>query len=267
MQPNAVRPEPAALQRVQRAFAAHIRDAAAPAPDDVTARRMALYRELFYNNIEQALANAYPVLRSLYAEADWHALVSDFFARHRCRSPLFGELPHEFLHYLQDERSVQEGDAPYLLELAHYEWVELALALADDTLPEAEPAGDLLDGVPLPSPLAWNLSYHYPVHTIGPDNPAPPARTTQLLVYRDEGDTVRFLEINLITARLLLRLEVDPHTSGRQQLEALAREIDHPDPDQLIAAGREILEDLRRRGVLLGTRPHSDKENRHATDH
>jgi hypothetical protein len=55
--------------------------------------------------------------------------------------------------------ATQGDSAPWLHELAHYEWVELALQIADDDLPPHDPDGDLLAGKPVPSPLAWALAY------------------------------------------------------------------------------------------------------------
>ena len=50
----------------QYEFAAHIRDPEhKPAPDDIEDRRMGIYRELFYNNVEGFLSNSFPVLRKL----------------------------------------------------------------------------------------------------------------------------------------------------------------------------------------------------------
>ena len=80
--------------------------------------------------------------------AAWHALVHDFYRDHRCSTPLFPELPREFIQYLQ-ARDAGAGDPPWLLELAHYEWVELALDLSeasDQDTPHL-PDGDLLDAV------------------------------------------------------------------------------------------------------------------------
>ena len=59
---------------------------------------------------------------------------------HRCRTPYFSQLGEEFIGWLQDGYRAEEGDPPFLLELAHYEWVELALSLAEapvETLPQA----------------------------------------------------------------------------------------------------------------------------------
>ena len=123
--------KPPFMQR-QYEFAAHIRDPDnQPAPDDIEDRRMGIYRELFYNNVEGFLSSSFPVLRKLMDDASWHAMARDFYARHRCHSPLFLEIPREFLNYLQHERIDQADDLPFLWELAHYEWVELALSVAD----------------------------------------------------------------------------------------------------------------------------------------
>ena len=47
---------PDTLADRQRAFAAHLRDPSNPAPPGIEARRMAVYRDLFYNAIEGLLA-------------------------------------------------------------------------------------------------------------------------------------------------------------------------------------------------------------------
>ena len=58
------------------------------------------------------------------------------------------------------ERQAGSDDPPFLLELAHYEWVELALDIAEQELPERVDisAEQLLAGRPLISPLAWPLT-------------------------------------------------------------------------------------------------------------
>ena len=62
-----------AFQRVQYRFAAHLRDPKRnPAPRGIEPRRMKIYRELFYNNVEGFLANAFPVLRRITPDARWH---------------------------------------------------------------------------------------------------------------------------------------------------------------------------------------------------
>jgi hypothetical protein len=248
------------FQRQQYRFTAHIRDPQRqPVPDDIEDRRMAIYRELFYNNVEDFMADSFPVLRQILADRDWHALIRDYFSRHRARTPLFPEMPREFLHYLETEHQPGPADPPFLLELAHYEWVELALSMA-----EAEPVpadldlrGDLLEQHPVVSDLAWLLQYRYPVHQISPTNQprSAPQQATLLLVYRDPNDDIGFMEINPVTARLLQLLDEHPEHSGRTILQNIATELQHAEPEQVVQGGLEILEDLRRRHIIPGTRP------------
>lgn len=254
------------FQQRQLAFAAHIRDPQhAARPADVPEPRMAVYRELIYNNLDSFLADTLPVLHGILAAERWHALVRDFLVRHRAHSPYFLDIPREFLSYLDAERVEHPDDPPFMRELAHYEWVELALSV-DDREPDSaglDPGmidrdGDLLERHPLLSPLAWPLQYSFPVHRIGKDfQPAEaPGTPTFLLAYRDAEDTIRFLELNPVSARLIGLLAEhadDDAYTGRQALAAITAELQHPQPEQVVAHGLELLRDWRARGILLGT--------------
>lgn len=249
-----------AFIRTQLQFAAHVRDPGRnPPPPGIDDRRMAVYRRLIYNNLERFIASGFPVLRSLYNDAHWEAMIRDFLARHRCQSPLFPELYREFLHYLEHERSAQPCDPPFLLELAYYEWVELALYLSDVEPGQvaADPDGDLLTGVPVLSPLAWLLACRYPVHTISPEyRPHEPgAELTYLVVYRNADDEIGFVEINPPTARLLTLIRDSNPPSGEAALRQVADELTLADPEVVVRGGAQTLAELRSRGILLGTRP------------
>lgn len=242
--------------RRQYAFAAHIRDPEhQPPPADVEDRRMAIYRDLFYNNVEGFLAGTFPVLREIHADDDWHAMVRDYFIHHQSRTPLFLEIPREFLTWLHDERTAHDDDLPFLYELAHYEWVELALSVSEDTadMSVIDPDGDLLAGAPALSPLAWHLAYEYAVHRIGPEHMPDAPETTYLVVHRDTDDEVGFIEINPVTKRLLELIEANDSASGRALLEQIAAELSHPDPQVVVNGGHDILQDLRARGIIPGT--------------
>ena len=247
------------FQQAQYQFAAHLRDPEKnSAPADIENRRMQIYRELFYNNIEDFLANAFPVLRKISSDDIWHARVRDFYARHQCHDPIFHRVAAEFLAFLENGRGEHPDDPPFIRELCHYEWVELALSVSElELTPElANPNGDLLAGRPLVSPLAWTLSYEWPVHRIGPDAipDVPDAQPTYLIVNRNRQDEVKFMEINAVTARLMQLLEEDAESSGAQLMAQIARELNHPQPQTVIDAGAGILRDLRERDILLGTR-------------
>jgi len=245
--------------RQQYAFAAHIRDPEhQPAPADVEDRRMAIYRELFYSNIEGFLSNSFPVLRTLHDDDHWHALVREFYSQHHAQTPLFLEIPREFLLWLESRHGNYPDDMPFLYELAHYEWAELALSISETSCDAADidPEGDLLSGIPVLSPLAWHLSYRYPVHEISPDRrPQQPGdEPTYLVVYRDRNDDMGFLLINPVTKRLLELIDADKGESGEQLLRRIAKEMSHPQPAVVIDGGIGILKGLTEKDIILGTK-------------
>jgi hypothetical protein len=255
----------ASFQEIQYALAAHIRDPqAAAAPEGIEDRRLAIYRDLFFNNLRDLLGRGFPVLRKIVGPEGWDGLIREFMVQHRCRTPLFLELPREFLTWLREQRKPGPDDPPFLAELAHYEWVELALTVDERILSAVtvDPDGDLIEGVPVVSPLAWSLAYRFPVHRVSPDfRPAvPDAEPTRLIVVRDRKHQIGFLEINAVTARLLELLRgadsgAEPRLTGRAALERVALELSHPNPAAVVAGGRDLLESLRGRDVVLGTRP------------
>jgi hypothetical protein len=248
------------FQTLQRAFTARIRDPERNAvPADIEPRRMKIYDELFFNNVSSLLAGTFPVVHEVLGRTRWDALMRDFLIRHRAHTPLFPELPQELLAFLQGPRAGHADDPPFLLELAHYEWVELALQIAPEEpkLGAVDRDGDLLAGRPVVNPLAWSLGYSFPVHTIDASNqPAADAtRPTFLVVHRGLDDEVRFMEINAVTARLLDLLAVeDDARSGREFLLAIAEDLQHPDPEVVVQGGAATLALLRERDIVLGTR-------------
>ena len=251
------------LRDLQTDFAAHIRDPERHAkPSGIEDRRMKIYRELFFSNVSSMLSSNFPVLRTLYEDGDWQRLIREFYSEHRCQTPLFPELPKDFLRYLQDSRGFREGDPPFLLELAHYEWVELALQLDERELEDerADPEGDLLDGIPVLSPLAWPLSYRFPVHRIQPglQPEDAPEEATHLLVYRNREDDVKFMQLNDVTRYFLELLQAGGNRSGRELLLDVAAAISHPEPERMLPAGEQLLTDLRQKDILLGTRENED---------
>lgn len=250
----AERPE---FQRRQYEFAAHIRDPQAnPAPPDIEDRRMAIYRELFYNNLLNLLGSTFPVLKKIHGRDHWRRLVRRFMAEHRSVTPYFLEIPREFVNFLESEYQPDDEDFPFLAELAHYEWAELALSVSEESneAADVDPEGDLLTGIPVKSRLAWLCAYQYPVHRISetytPDEA--PETPTFLVVYRKHDDELGFTELNPVTARLLERIGENRKLSGQELLAALADEIGYSDPAALIEHGVAALRDLRAAEIIIG---------------
>ena len=81
------------FQRVQFEFAGHIRNPLSnSAPEGIEDRRLAIYRNLFFNNIESFIANGFPILKSITDTDRWVSLVRDFVHRHQSQSILLGHL-------------------------------------------------------------------------------------------------------------------------------------------------------------------------------
>lgn len=245
------------FQRKQYEFAAHIRDPdSAPAPENIEDRRMAVYRELFYNNLLKLLSGTFPVLKKLHSKDKWRTMIRQFMVHHRAQTPYFLQVPKEFLSFLETEYEMSEDDFPFLLELAHYEWVELAVSVSelDNHDLDVDPGGDMLAGIPVKSKLAEAYAYHYPVHRISadfiPGEPGP--HPTYLVVYRQANDDLGFMELNPVTARLLELIQNNSGATGRELLLQLAEEISYPDPEALIAHGATALQEMRNAEILLG---------------
>ncbi|NKB38243.1 MAG: DUF2063 domain-containing protein [Gammaproteobacteria bacterium] len=247
------------FREIQYQFTRHIRDPQnAPAPEDIEDRRMQIYRDLLFNNIEDFLAKGFPVLRKILSDDKWEAMTRDYFKNHQARTPLFPKMTQEFLQYLNNEREVQSDDYPFMNELAHYEWLELAIAIDTRELDDdkVDRDGNLLSANPVLSPLAWPFVYHYPVHRISPDflPKQPPQQPSYLVVYRDRQDEVGFLELNPVSARLIEVLQNDTERSGEAILLDIAEQIQHPQPQVVVNGGRDILQGMQEKDIILGSR-------------
>ena len=248
------------FKQAQYDFAAHIRDPKKnPKPHDVEERRMKIYNELFFNNVEDFISNTYPVLKEVMPDNEWDEMMRDYFCNHLSHTPLFPEMPREFLKYLENERN-NKNDPAFIKELAHYEWIELALMTSDldeninwNEIDSSEDA-DLLNRQPIMSPLAWPLSYQYPVQQISEDfiPQEALAQPVYLLIYRDTNDEVHFMELNPVTALLIQMINDDNNLTTKEMLVNIAEQMNHPDANVVIEGGYQIIQDLKNRHVILG---------------
>lgn len=247
------------FKEVQYEFTAHLRDPDKnPAPAEIEDRRLEIYRGLLFRNVQGFLASGFPVTRKLYNDDNWHKMVRDFFSNHRSHSPYFRDISKEFLIYLNEERSPQPEDPSFLLELTHYEWLEIMLSFIDTeiNLKDINQEGNLLKQIPVMSPLAQLNRYDYPVHKIKPDfqPKAAPEQPTFILVYRDQKDKVGFMEMNPMTARLVELMASNETQTGEEILLTIANEIPSLSQDVILHGGHTTLTQLREKDIVLGTK-------------
>lgn len=243
------------FQAKQAEFAGYIRNPRRSAmPADVPTGRMQAYRELFFNNVDSFLASNFPVLRTLLDDHRWQALAEDFYASHSCSTPYFCEIAEEFLDYLQHQRQ-QPDDYPFLLELAHYEWVEMALSIAQDQPVFGDElfAREVMQRPLSLSPVAWPLIYRFPVQKICREYLPlqAPEQATYLIVYRDAEDEVHFMQSSGLVFGLLQTIEQQPGILGREALQQLAAQLAQFSEQQLLEFGAPSLQELARKGIVI----------------
>ena len=242
------------FQLVQQAFIAHIKDPSQnPRPADVAPERMVVYNELFFNNVQGFVSSAFPVLRSLYSAEQWQALNRLFFCQYQCTSPYFLHIAEHFLHFLQQDYTLQATDPQFMLELAHYEWAELYLATKQVDEREVLVAADEVtsSGLGL-TERAMILAYPYPVHTISSDNQPKAAGEVQCyLLYRNQDDDVKFVLVNQITAALLQTLQQQPGATLKQLVQSLSALLPQFSHEQLLQGAEDIMRNFAAKGVLV----------------
>ena len=127
----------------------------------------------------------------------------------------------------------------------------MALDVSEVSIPLASsyPAVPLLSK-PRVSPLAMCLSYQYPVHKISPRyQPSTPV-PSQLIVYRNRDDKVRFMAANTMTLRLVYLLQTNTQANLGDQLHLIAAELQHNDPESLFNEAQSLVEELFKLDIL-----------------
>ena len=179
------------LAKMQRAFAKDIRTDGHESFGEEPGLK--IYRELFFNSVCGFLDGTFPVSRDAVGDERWMEYSRSFFRDHQATSPLFLEISEEFLAWLVTQQDILD-EFPYLAELAHYEWLELAVDVMDVDGFRVEADGPFDPDSPVSiNPASIAACYQYPVHQISGFEPEVVEQMSGFVVYRDEADKVRFI--------------------------------------------------------------------------
>lgn len=225
-------------------------------PEGLDTRRLGVYRDLVFNNIESFLGSGYPILKTILGEY-WPSLVREFIADYRAQTPYFTQLAKAFFQFLQGRQAT--GDEPgYLLELAHHELQEIELIYRES---ESVHAIDTVfsDAKLALSSLAEMSQYRYPVHEIGlhflPDTV--PDTPTYLLVYRNAENTIVFMQLSDLAFQVLSLISQHPGSTGgywmRSLVDGMRRPVTLLQKKVFIENGLALLKQLFELGVLYAT--------------
>ncbi|HIM95247.1 MAG TPA: hypothetical protein EYM53_01345 [Gammaproteobacteria bacterium] len=156
--------------------------------------------------------------------------------------------------FLANDYEMQSDDPAFMFELAHYEWVELDVSVAQEVAQEVKLSAHKVTSSPLYlSSFARNLSYSFPVHTISVDNQPsePTAQASYFVVYRDSDDEVQFLSTNAMTALLLNIIESKPGADLNDVCQAVAEHAPQFSQEQLYQGALNTLRAMAERGVVV----------------
>lgn len=235
-------------QNFQADFGRYLRDPQKEAlPSGVIPRRAKVYEDLLFNNVCGFINTCFPICKSLTAEQEWLPLSRGFFRDWRCRSPRFNDIPKEFLDYLVSDIS-PDISYPWFIQLAHYEWVELAVDTFDDSGLEQD-VSDNKKRIRT-NPSLHNLIYDWPVHQISSEFLPKEQKQTFLLVYRTTENEVNFTEINAATSALINLFE-QGYTTSEDVLSELASQMNIPVNDSFRAFGLDMINQLLTQGILI----------------
>lgn len=238
------------FQQYQATFTAHLRNPDQNAkPDKTSARRMAIYREIVFNNFLASVSACFPVLQSIVGKRRFKKWVRACFATQAFHSPFFRDIPKAFAEFLQS-LDLSATDLPvFAAQLAHYEWVELEMACqrAIDT-PHAKTditSAAMLGSQTLQLPAAHRLLYYdYAVHQLSKTRANAVRCPTFLLVYRTPDFQVRFIQLNAASYQLLTLIQANAFTT-LNHLDALAETaLTHVSQEQVRIFGLETLYSL-----------------------
>ena len=236
---------PKSLQAFQISYGKYLRNPdGSVLPEGIPQRRSEIYEGLLFNNISGFINNCFPVTRSLHSSDDWKKLIRSFFKDWRCTTPIFSQLPFEFVRYCSETLIVDTLPA-WMPELLHYEWVELEVDVKANEDEQSDASV-----VQLNTSTAL-LAYNWPVHTISSKSIPDEASQTFLVVYRNEECKVRFLEINATTYMLLQQIQDAPDKINNV-IASFVDTLNHPDPEALEGFTLQVMQDLKEKEILLG---------------
>lgn len=236
------------FQRYQAEFTAHIRNPQThKKPVGVVPARMAVYQKAVFNNIAESVSVCFPVCQAVFGKRIWAKVLHDFVANFAADSPIFREIPAQFLQYIQSQKNLPE----YFYPLAHYEWAELAVSHLPASSLALSKNTDLLKQKPVLAPYML-LQYDFAVHKIAKNKKPKQAEKTHLLVYRNCDFEVKFIELNPMTFSLLNIIEKE-NMAGEQALICLAEQANNLDVNLILKFGTELLQQLQDAGAILGS--------------
>jgi hypothetical protein len=102
------------------------------------------------------------------------------------------------------------------------------------------------------NPTHVEAAYEWPVHGIDTDHKPDDMQRTHVSMLRDQQDELHVLESSVFRGQLIDLLREGQ--TGEQAFMVLAMWLSHPEPEAFVREGAQVMAQLHREGVVLGTR-------------
>ena len=165
-----------------------------------TDKRLTVYQNLFFKNVQGFINNTFVVTQKFYNKKSWNEFIKNFILKYNSGSPYFKDISNEFYSFLKEEYQIPE----YISELMDYELAELELFVKDSCINDKS-TFDKSEKYKL-SELAKLKIYSFPVHNLN-GKIIPEKKETYIIVYRNDNNQVKFIEINEITFSIIEELK------------------------------------------------------------
>ncbi|MCU0683142.1 MAG: putative DNA-binding domain-containing protein [Polyangiaceae bacterium] len=217
--------------------------------------RWLVYRRMVRARLREAVGHGFERLEARVGGEIFGAWFGDFLERSPPRSAYLRETAGEFAAFLEGYERPGDRHPGLTLDLARFEWAELACAYEAAPAPATEPLSMGLR--PALSPAHRLVRLEHAVHRLERDEPLAEVAPgpAWVCLYRDpQSFDVRVLELTEVTGRLLVAM-----AEGNRPLVELVRQVAADAGAALdgawLAALSDVLADFSTRGLLLGSLP------------
>lgn len=240
------------FRQFQFALARHLRDPlSVPLPEGVSAQEAALLTQEMSTHLRDVLDSAFPVTHALLGDEIWDFAVRLFIKDAPHHAPWASNVQRAFVDHVCNSHEMQNMPA-WLQDLAHFEWLQTAVATTPVTWPAVNVDGDVMNSPVVLNPTHVEAAYEWPAHSISTDNRPDDMQSTHVSLLRDVNDHVQVIESSVFRGQLLDLLREGQ--TGEQAFRVLANWLSHPEPDVFVREGAEVMAQLRRESIVLGPR-------------
>jgi len=220
-----------------------------------TPERLGLYRRLVRANLLGVTARMMPRTRARLnvVGVAFDESFDAFLAEAAPTTHYLRDVPAEFVAWVEPRWRARPEVPRYAADLARHELVHFQIAAAPHLTSPPAVADLSLDRALVFTPAIRLMRYAFAVHALPDellDRTLPEARAVALLVYRDDENTVRLLELTPLAA--LIAERVFEGSALGEAVAAACRSSSTALTPEVLASTAQMLADWANRGILLG---------------